>query len=120
VELIELVEKVGGHVDHTFGHRVERAIDSAATEREIVPFFKENFILLQKAFACSWNYTAVGWEFQLGRDYRPDCIVLTVNSGVWKAHLIEFESPRATIYMQKGEPMMTTSLMTIAGELEPI
>ncbi len=104
MKFLEVEDGLGGHIDASYRRRVEQEIDSAKTEREIVPFFKENFILVRNAFAEAWNYAGVGWEFQPGSDYRPDFVVLTAKSGAWEAHFVEFESPKASLYIKNGEP----------------
>lgn len=84
-----------------------RVLDEAKNEREVMPFIKQNSILIRNVFAKAWNFVHCVSEFKFGNNYISDFLILCADSGSWYAAFIEIESPRARIYLKDGTPSKT-------------
>lgn len=83
------------------------ALKVAKNERKIQPFIKQNELLIVHAFNRAWNSWHCIPEFQLGRDFRADFLLLSANSCHWIVTFIELESPKARLYLKDGTPSKT-------------
>lgn len=81
-----------------------KVLDSSTGERAIHAFLKKHPLLVRNAFSQAWNANICVPEFPLGNDWRADFLLLSANSGMWYATLIELESPKSKLYLKDGTP----------------
>lgn len=88
-------------------NQLSAALEAAENERQIQPFIKKNDILIVHAFNRAWNSYHCIPEFELGREFQADFLLLSVHSCHWIATFVELESPTARLYLKNGTPSKT-------------
>lgn len=86
-------------------NKLEKEFALAKNEKELVPFLKNNSILIRNAFnRWAWNYVSVIPEFSLSDTFRVDFLIVSADSGSWGAIFVELKSHRKKIFNKNGTP----------------
>lgn len=86
--------------------RLERELlkvfEESPNERTIHTFLKRRAFLVSLSFRSSTNPGGVASEFQLGKEFRPDFLVMSYCSAWWSLDFVELESPSSRLYLADG------------------
>lgn len=80
------------------------AVINQANEREVHSWIKTHPYIMVPLFSRAWNNYLVFSEFSLGTDYKADFLVLSADSGSWKASFVELKGPKDRIFLKNGTP----------------